>query len=666
MFQQILELGEGIKMHEISLDGVKKYIGTTLLFKNVSLQITEGEKVGIIGENGCGKTTVLKLIAGILKLNHCAGYPYAPVPPGYDEGWVNVSKYTTCAYLEQIPRYNDMKVIDVLNLSFDEVLQIEMKMRELEKDMQNLEGIELEKALTRYGELIQLYEFKGGYDIEEKLSKICKGLKFDESFLMQSFNLLSGGEKTTVILGKLLIDAPDVLLLDEPTNHLDMDSVEWLQDYINSYKGIVVVVSHDRYFLDHVSTKIIEIENKKSKTYLGNYSEYIRQKEENVVIQYNNYKEQKKKINSIEQSIKELRGWAMKTDNNKFFKRAASMQIKLDKMERVGKPILNKRHIEMNIKTSERSGNIVIKALELSKSYENKTIFKQAELLIRYGERVALIGPNGCGKTTFLKILLGEVLPDSGEVVLGANVMMSYLPQNIIFENEELTVLDYFQEGNSVIEEKAREHLAKFMFYGGNVFKKIKLLSGGERVRLKLSKLLFNNVNLLILDEPTNHLDIGSIESIETALSQFKGTIFFISHDRYFINKTCERVITIEDNAFVSYLGNYDYYKHEKELKDTINQQDLNTSSVKDKEKNCSSKKANKENFINKENNISNKDSKRSKMEERINSIENQIKDIEACMEVNSTDFEELSRLYVNKEELTKELDALLEEWVNI
>lgn len=549
-------------MLEISLDGVKKYLDDKLVLKNITFLVTGDEKVGIVGENGSGKSTILKLIAGILKLNHCAGYPYAPIPPGYDEGWVTISKDATCAYLEQIPQYmENMKVIDVLNLSFDEVDRIELQMHQLEKSMQALNGTELKKALAKYSELVALYELGGGYNVKEKLSKICKALHFEENFLNQNFNSLSGGEKTTVILGKLLIDIPNVLLLDEPTNHLDLSSVEWLEDYIRSYKGIVIIVSHDRYFLDHTVSKIIEVEDGKSKTYIGNYSDYIKQKEENLRIQHNDYKEQKKKINNMEQSIRELREWADKADNNKFYKRAASMQNKLEKLERIEKPVLEKKNRAVNIKASERSGNIVIQANDLSKSYEDKTIFKQANLLIRYGERVALIGPNGCGKTTFLKMLLNEEASNGG-ITFGENVKAAYLPQNIVFYDEESTVLNYFRDGISVREEDARKHLAKFMFYGGNVFKKIKLLSGGERVRLTLSKMLFEEVNLLILDEPTNHLDAQSIESIEKALMDFKGTIFLISHDRYFINKICERVIAIEGCAFKSYLGNYDYYKN--------------------------------------------------------------------------------------------------------
>lgn len=651
-------------MYGITLDGVKKYMDTTLILKNITFQINEGEIVGIIGNNGCGKTTVLKLIAGILELNHCAGYPYAPIPPGYDEGWVRISKGITCSYLEQIPQYDKvLKVIDVLNLSFTEVYEIEVKMRQLEHDMTHLEGNNLKKSLETYSELMQLYEVKGGYEIHEKLSKICKGLKFEESFLNQDFHSLSGGEKTRVLLGKLLIDPSDILLLDEPTNHLDMDSVEWLQEYIKTYKGIVIVVSHDRYFLDQIVTKIIEIENKVSKIYIGNYSDFVYQKEEQSRVQDNNFREQQKTIHQMEESIKELKDWAKRADNTKFFKRAASMQIKLDKMERMEKP-QNKKNMNLDIKTVERSGNVVIKASNLSKQYDEKTLFKDADLLVNYGERVALIGANGSGKSTFIKILLGEVMPDSGEISLGANIKLAYLPQNIVFDEEETTVLEYFREGLSILEGKAREYLAKFMFYGGSVYKKIKLLSGGERYRLKLSKLLFGDVNLLILDEPTNHLDITSIESLETALSNFKGTIFLVSHDRYFINKICERVINIEESKFQCYLGNYDYFKQEKELKEIKSQQAIAPSYKDKKEKEISIKKDSRNGSRGSTKN--NHTAKKSELEEQIKTIENQLNEIEIEMETVNTDFKMLGGLCNKKEELNKELEHLLEKWVNI
>lgn len=551
-------------MFELSLNGVKKYMESTLVLKNITFQVYAGEKVGIVGVNGSGKSTILKLIAGVEPFNYWPGYPETS-SPGYDEGWISKPREAACAYLEQIPQYDcGLKVIDVLNLAFREIHDIENEMRKLEEKMKTLEGAALEKALKQYSELTQLYEIKGGYDIEEKLSKVCIGLKLDDSFLKEDFSLLSGGEKTTVVLGKLLMDNPDILLLDEPTNHLDMDSTEWLEGYLKNYKGIVIIVSHDRYFLDNVVTKIVEIEDMECKTYKGNYTSYINQKDENLRIQYEQFREQKKNINSMEKTVKELRDWAMRADNNKFFKRAASIQIKLDKMDKIEKPVFEKRNMRLNIKSAERSGNDTIKATRLSKSFEKRAIFRDADLLINFGERAALIGPNGSGKTTFLKMLLGEEQPDSGEVKLGDSVITAYLPQKITFKDEELTVLDCFREDIFIQEGKAREYLSKFMFYGNSVFKKVKHLSGGEKIRLKLGKLLYEDVNLLILDEPTNHLDIDSIETLEEALKEFKGTIFFVSHDRYFINKIGERVIAIENNTFKSYPGNYDYYKNEK------------------------------------------------------------------------------------------------------
>ncbi|WP_425449115.1 ribosomal protection-like ABC-F family protein [Dethiothermospora halolimnae] len=553
-------------MHELSLDGVKKYMDATLVLRNVSFQVSEGERVGIIGQNGGGKTTILKLIAGIIKLRHCIGYPYAPIPPGYDEGWVKISKGTRCAYLEQMPEYPEgIKVIEVLKMAFKEICSIEKEMRQLEEKMKVVTDNHLEKALKRYSHLMELYKIKGGYDTEEKLSRIITGLNFDKSFLNKDFSVLSEGEKIRVILGKLLIDNPDVLLLDEPTNHLDMESIQWLESYLRSYDGIVIAVSHDRYFLDNVVNKIIEIEDKEAITYNGNYSSYLRQKEENMRIQYEHFREQKKKINSMENKIKKLRDWAMRADNNKFFRRAASIKIKLDKMDRVDKPIFQKRNMKLNIETTHRSGKETVKAIGLSKKFKDKVIFRDADLMVRFGERVALIGPNGSGKTTFLKMLLGKEKPDEGLVKLGASVSPAYLPQQITFSNEELTILECFREDIFIPEGEAREYLSKYMFYGKDVFKKLKHLSGGEKIRLKLAQLLYKDINLLILDEPTNHLDIDSIETFEEALEDFNGTILFISHDRYFINKVSERVIAIENNAFKSYLGNYDYYKSVKE-----------------------------------------------------------------------------------------------------
>lgn len=623
---------------------------STLILKNITFQIYSGEKVGIVGVNGCGKSTILKLIAGIETLN-C--YP-GSTSLGYDDGWISMPREATTAYLDQIPNYPEgLRVIDILNLAFEEVNNIENQMRQLEEEMKTLEGPPLEKALKQYSHALQLFEAKGGYEMEEKLSKVCKGLKFEESFLEKAFSLLSGGEKTTVVLGKLLIDNPDILLLDEPTNHLDMDSIEWLEDYLKAFKGIVIIVSHDRYFLDNVVNKIIEVEDMECETYKGNYSAYVKQKEEGMLIQYANYREQQKQINAMEKSVKDLRDWAQRADNNKFFKRAASIQKKLEKMDRINKPIFEKQNMKLNLKAAERSGNETIKAIGVHKSFEDKAIFRDASLLINFGERVALVGPNGSGKTTFLKMLLAQEVPDGGRVELGANVMAAYLPQKITFSNEELTVLESFRENIFILEGKAREYLSKFMFYKSSVFKKVKHLSGGERIRLKLAQLLYEDVNLLILDEPTNHLDIDSIETFEEALEEFKGTIFFISHDRYFINKVCQRVIAIEDYGFKSYPGNYDYYKNEKTVKSLDAPQEPMVRQEKPKKPKSVDESKGKAGEV-------------VKIEENIARLEKEIMDLDVAMADNLLDYEELNKLYCRRDELTKELDLVMEQWIRL
>lgn len=646
-------------MFELSLVNVKKYMEATLVLKNINFQVYSGEKVGIVGVNGSGKTTVLKLIAGILPMDYCVGYPGA-TSPGYDEGFINKPSGATCAYLEQIPQYeNGIKVIDVLKMAFSEVYEIEEKMHKLEDEMKVLKGEELERSLKQYSRLVQSYEVKGGYNTEEKLAKICTGLKFTQNFLDKEFNLLSGGEKTTVILGKLLMDNPDILLLDEPTNHLDMDSIEWLERYLNNYDGIVIIVSHDRYFLDNVVSKIIEIEDMESKTYKGNYSSYVKQKEEKLLEQMHNYKEQQKEIKSMESTIKDLRDWAIRADNSKFFKRAASMEKRLERMksnEDAQKPKIENKTMKLNFKNSERSGEETIKAKGLCKSYIDKVIFNEADLLINFKERVALVGPNGSGKTTFLKMLLGEEAPDKGTVELGANVKVGYLPQVITFDNEEYTVIQAFRDDISILEGQAREYLSKFMFFGNSVFKKVKALSGGERIRLKLSMLLYEDINLLILDEPTNHLDIDSIETLEEALEEFKGTIFFISHDRYFINKIGERIIAIEDNKLKSYLGNYDYYK---EIQDRVKLE----KEINDLQKEKVIKKEKKKKEIDE---VKKRESEIKKLEIKIQKLEKELEGIELTMSNLELNYEELNELFSKKEELSEELEKVMEEWIEL
>ena len=630
-------------MLELTLYNALKHYGENFILDNAGFIVYEGEKVGVVGANGSGKSTILKLLAGIEQMD----IDYRKICEGKSR--ISISKGASIGYLEQISSYpDDFKVNDILNLAFRELDSLEEQQKALENKMEHLQGEPLEATLKQYSQLQQDYYTKGGYDRNEKLSKVCIGLKFDDAFLQKEYNILSGGEKTTVNLGKILLENPDVLLLDEPTNHLDMESVEWLEKYLRSYRGIVIIVSHDRYFLDNVVTKIVEVENRRCETYDGNYSDYVKQKEEDMLLQFENYKEQKKKINAMESAIMDLRDWAQRADNNKFFRRAVSMQRKLDKMERIDKPVFEKRNIKLSFKAAGRSGNEVLKVCGLSKSFESKRIFENTDLHITLGERIALIGPNGSGKTTFLKILFGEINADRGQILLGANIKISYLPQHISFNNEEDTVIGCFRENKYILEGKAREYLARFMFFGKDPYKKVKHLSGGEKVRLKLSMLLYEETNLLILDEPTNHLDIDSIEALEEALEDFKGTILFISHDRYFINKVCSRVVAIEDNKFVNYTGNYDYYKDKLKERNPLSEQPKLTIKPVVRDMAVTEKR----------------DMDLSKLESEIKLLEDEVKAIDEYMSVPDVSYNELNRLYCEREELNKKLDKMIEVWI--
>ncbi len=625
-------------MIELSLNNVMKYFGANLVVKDISFVVQQGERVGIVGRNGSGKTTILKLITGLEKI---------------DGGDISIRKGATLGYLEQMPTYEkDYKVIDILNVAFSNLFNMEEEMKELEEKMKSVEGNELERILKRYSELQYKYEAMGGYEKEEKLSKVSTGLKFSEEFLNKYFHILSGGEKTTVMLGKILLENPDILILDEPTNHLDMEALEWLEEYLREYKGTVLIVSHDRYFLDSVTTKIVEIEDLESITYMGNYTSYINEKEQRLLLELEAYKEQQKKIDSMEESIKRLRDWAIRGDNGKFFRRAASMQKRMEKMEKMDRPVTEKQNMRLNISINERSGEEVIKVEGGSKAFGEKELFKEANMLIRYKEKVAFIGPNGSGKSTLLKILLGEENIDYGKINLGANVKAAYLPQVINFKDNNMTVLNWFREDIEILEGKAREYLAKFMFFGESVFKKVGTLSGGEKSRLLLSKLLFHDVNLLILDEPTNHLDIDSIETLEESLLEFQGTIFFISHDRYFMNKICERIVALEDKKIVNYLGNYEYYKAKNNEKKKFKE-----------EKIVKKEKIQKSRQIDEEKQIENK---RKKLEESIEFLEGNLKEIENRMNSLGGNFEEIDRCYKEKLQLEHELEGAMKEWLAI
>ncbi len=519
-------------MIEFEIKNLKKYYGANLIFEDINFDLKSKERVAIVGRNGCGKSSIFKIIVN--KENK-------------DGGELLIRKNLKLGYLEQIPEFENYKVKEILNLGFPHLIDIEKKLSKLESKMQNID-CDLDKILDKYSKLQIEYENLGGYEKETIISKVCSGLSINEEFLKSKFDDLSGGEKTRVMLGKILVENPDILLLDEPTNHLDMKSVEWLENYLKDYSGSVIIISHDRYFLDKVVNKVVEIENLSSKTYIGNYSSYVNQKEEALNLAKHQYKEQQKKINSMEESIKRLKVFSRNGENEKFVKRAQSMQKRLDKMEKIENPNKKLDNMKINITNNTKQSQDVIYIKDGKKSFGEKLLFKDVEFLVRKGENIALIGENGCGKSTLIKIILQEEQLDSGIIKVSNSSKIGYLPQNVEFEDEEKSILDWFRQDLNILEGKAREYLAKYMFYKEDVFKKVKSLSGGEKSRLKLSKILYFDVNLLILDEPTNHLDIESINNLENVLKDFNGSIFFVSHDRYFINKICNRILSIEDN----------------------------------------------------------------------------------------------------------------------
>lgn len=625
-------------MSELSLNNVSKYFGATLVLKNINFEIFKGEKVGLVGRNGCGKSTILKLITK---------------EESIDKGDIIIRKDATIGYLRQIPQYDKNHTVrDILNIAFNDIYALEKQIKSIEKSMKDAKDIELEKLLSKYSNLQEKYVILGGYDKDEKFSKVCGGLKITNTFLEKDFDTLSGGEKTTVMLGQILLECPDMLLLDEPTNHLDVESLEWLEGYLKSYSGSVIIVSHDRYFLDNVVNKIVEIENFESTVYKGNYSKYISEKNENKSIQLKHYKDQQKELKDMEDAYKRFRKWAQEGGGEKFYKKAENMRKRIERMDKIDKPNLKEKNMNLSFLDTERSGNEVIKAIDISKSFDDKLLFKDGNFLIRYEERVSLIGSNGCGKSTLLKILLNNETLDNGVLSLGANVKVGYLPQIVEFEDENLNVLDCFRGNLYLRDGEVREYLSKYMFFGESVYKKVKSLSGGEKTRLKLAKLLFNEVNLLILDEPTNHLDIESIENLEKSLQNFKGTIFFVSHDRYFINKISTKIISIENKTFNIYEGNYDNYKT---IKANL-VEEIQKNSIK-KEKKTRPVRTNVKKKL---------ENDTLKLEDKISVLESKIQELENYMLTLGSNYEEINKCFSEKEILQNELDEVLNKWVEL
>lgn len=621
-------------MIELAVNELTKYYGGNIILDGMTFDVQTGERVGIVGDNGCGKSTLLKIIKGVEKA---------------DEGIVSIRKGILMGYLEQMPVYPDnYTVLEVLMSAFDNVKEVQKEMEKLEAAFSKLSKCELDKSLKRYSELQEKFGLMGGYEIDENLSYVSKGLKIEGDFMSKLFSSLSGGEKTTVALGRLLLIRPGILLLDEPSNHLDMESSEWLEEYVKNYKGTVLMVSHDRYLLDAVAERIVEIENHGINLYKGNYSSYVKEKQERIEAQLADFKDQQKKIKSMEESIAQLRDWGIRHDNGKFFKRAASMEKRLNKIERIEKPETEKDGIKALVSEAARSGKEVIKIEEVWKKYGDRVLLKGANLLVRYGEKAAIIGKNGCGKSTLIKMLFGEVKEDSGKVILGESVKAAYLPQEISFKDENMTAIETFRDEILITEGKAREYLARYMFYGEDVFKKVCKLSGGERSRLKLAVMMYDELNLLVLDEPTNHLDISSREELENIIRDFGGTVLYVSHDRYFINETAERVIELSSGKLKSYCGNYEFYKSEK-LKENKKEEKVHLLESENKK----TKKEVRVAFIKDD-----QESKRKELEIDIERLEQQSKFIENEM-YSITDYIKLNELTAEKNILDIKIEEL-------
>lgn len=637
----------------LSCNNITKTFGTDAILSDCSFHIEEREKAAIVGPNGAGKSTLLKIIMGRLPA---------------DDGTVTISKDKTLGYLAQHQNLSsDGTIYDELLSVKKDIIALEEKIRETEQQMKNATGEQLDTLLDQYTKMNHQFELENGYAYQSEIVGVLKGLGFTEDDFSLPVNTLSGGQKTRVALGKLLLSKPDIILLDEPTNHLDMESIRWLENYLLGYNGSVIIVAHDRYFLDRIVTKIIEIENTHVTVFSGNYTAYADKKKILRNMQLKEYLNQQREIKHQQEVITKLKQF----NREKSIKRAESREKMLDKLEVVDKPaeINDKMNIELN--PSVISGNDVLSVSHLSKAFDDNTLFTDISFDIKRGERVALIGNNGTGKTTILKII-NDILPaDSGEIKLGSKVTIGYYDQEHHVLDPDKTLFDELQDAYPDLNNtQIRNTLAAFLFTNDDVFKYIRDLSGGERGRVSLAKLMLSNANFLILDEPTNHLDMVSKEILENALNSYTGTVLYVSHDRYFINTTATRIIELVGQTTVNYIGNYDYYI---EKKDALTAAALagkptdSSSAVSAAQKNAQKESAKADWKQSKEEQalLKKKKNELKKTEERITVIEDRLKAIEeesALPEV-CTDTARLLELHKESTKLSEELDALYEKW---
>ncbi len=627
----------------LSCNNISKSFGTDVIIKSCSFNIEDHEKAAIVGINGAGKSTLLKIITGI--------------EPA-DTGLVTLAKDKTLGYLSQQQNLNsDNTIYDELLSVKHYILDMEAQLRSIENQMKSADDEALETLMKKYSDLNHEFELNNGYAYKSEITGVLKGLGFAEEDFTLNVNTLSGGQKTRVALGRLLLSKPDIILLDEPTNHLDMESISWLENYLLNYSGAVLIVAHDRYFLDKIVSKIIELDNGNATVFSGNYTDYASKKAILRNMQLKEYLNQQREIKHQEEVITKLKQF----NREKSIKRAESREKMLNKMEFVDKPEILNDKMDIKLEPNVISGNDVLTVDNLTKGFDGTVLFDNICFQIKRGERVALIGSNGTGKTTILKLINGIIPADSGSIYLGAKVNIGYYDQEHHVLDPDKTIFDEIRDAYPDLNNtQIRNTLAAFLFTNEDVFKYIKDLSGGERGRVSLAKLMLSNANFLILDEPTNHLDITSKEILENALNSYTGTVLFVSHDRYFINSTATRIIELANKTVVNYIGNYDYYLEKKDIlgaKPITNNISKSSSSAisklnwqEEKVKQAQQKKI--------KNEIKRTEERMALIEAEIEELDNMYADPAI-----SSDTAKLMEIHTRKEALSKELDELYDKW---
>ena len=615
-------------MVDISVKNVNKFfvIGENLL-EDLSFDIQEGERVAILGRNGCGKTTLFKILTGEMD---------------YDGGEVYVNPNKKLGLISQIPRFPaGYTVENVLRSAFTELTSAKRKMEALEQAM--AQGATAEQ-LREYDALVNRFQSGGGYDMDVDVDKICNGLGITAAQRPQEFDSLSGGEKTRINLARLLLEKTDILLLDEPTNHLDLSSVEWLESYIKSFKGTVLIISHDRYFIDQVAQRVIEITDGHAEFYTGNYSFYMEEKQARFDLQLKQYEQEQAKLKQLGYTVERMKGWGI--NNRTLYRRAMSIQHRMERIQKTQRPKTEKT-MKASFGEKDFSGDVVFKMKNVSKSYGDRVLFSDVNLNVEGGERIALLGDNGTGKSTFLKCLLGEE-DCGGRIQFGPTVKWGYLPQIIRFDHPERSLYDTMLYEKNLTPQMARDRLGAFLFQGEDVFKTVGTLSGGEQSRLRLCMLMDEKINLLILDEPTNHLDIASREWVEAAIEEFEGVLLFVSHDRYFIEKFAERIWLLENGAIRDFHCGYQKYRSILDHEALARTLPKPEPKVKKERPRTGTKDG--EKLVR-------------RLEREIEKQESLISELDGKIEAAAADYQELTRLLGEKEQAEEVLLELMEQW---